>query len=63
VTGRLAIVQPALRLVSLVPDGELTVVELVVAPDAAILDADRILSLGGLRPAEQITIAAAASAG
>ena len=45
VTGRLAIVQPALGLVSILPDGEATTVELVVAPEAIILESDRKMSL------------------
>lgn len=44
-TGRLAIVQPALALVSIVPEGESTTVELVVSPDAIILDAEQRMSL------------------
>ena len=45
VTGRLAIVQPALGLIAIVPDGESTTVELVVSPAAIILDAERKVSL------------------
>ena len=45
VTGRLAIVQPALGLVSILPDGEATTVELVVPPEAIILEAERQMSL------------------
>jgi hypothetical protein len=45
VTGRLAIVQPALGVVSILPDGESTTVELVVSPEAIILEAERQMSL------------------
>ena len=44
-TGRLAIVQPAMGLVSIVPVGESTTVELAVSPEAIILDAERQMTL------------------
>ena len=45
VTGRSAIVQPALGVVSILPHGESMTVELVVSPEATILEAERQMSL------------------
>ena len=48
VTGRLAIVQPTLGVVSIVPAGESTTVELVVSPEAIILETERQIALADL---------------
>ena len=47
-TGRLATVQPALRIITLLPEGETEIVELVLAPDAKIIHLDRELTLPAL---------------
>ena len=47
-TGRLATVQPALRIITLLPEGDTEIVELVLAPDAKIIHLDRELTLPAL---------------
>ena len=43
--GRLATVEPALRRVTVLPKGEVNLMELFVAPDAELLDGERKVSL------------------
>jgi hypothetical protein len=40
-TGRLATVQPALRIITFLPEGETEILELALAPDAKIIQLDR----------------------
>ena len=47
-TGRLATVQPASRIITVLPEGGTEIVELALAPDAKILHLDRELTLAAL---------------
>ena len=48
VTGRLATVEPALRRITILPEGASEIVELELAPDARIVLLDRELTLPAL---------------
>jgi len=46
--GRLATVQPSLRIITVLPEGATEIVELALAPDAKIIHLDRELTLAAL---------------